>query len=97
MSSYGLVLMILTLINDMTKIIPDLETNAAQKQNYLGRVFAQFFAVYGSSDLFNDQVMCSTKSTFEFLSSNDHIEPLKNMARPLVIMDPVDPNNNVGK
>ena len=41
--------------------------------------------------------MCSTKSTFEYLTPSDTIEPLKNMARPLVIMDPVDNNNNVGK
>jgi hypothetical protein len=90
MSSYGLVLMLLTLLNDMIKQIPDLETNQHSKHQYLGRVFAQFFAVFGSPDLFNDQVMCSNKCQFEYISSNDVIEPLKNMARPLVIIDPVD-------
>jgi len=44
MSSYGLVLMIIAVLNDLSKVIDNLESN---DQVNLGRAFIHFFNIYG--------------------------------------------------
>ena len=89
-SSYGLVLIVLALLNDLNK------TGMIYEQ-HLGRTFAQFFMVFGDRELFNEQVMINSKSDFEVSNMENTAFCAQNCTSMLVIQDPVDFTNNVGK
>jgi len=58
----------------------------------LGTAFTHFFTVYGDQNLFNDTVIINNSLFFELATSNNSC-----MTGALVVLDPVDSSNNVGK
>jgi len=100
MSSYSIVLMIITLLKDMSKTIPLLEQqNDPQHfaQN-LGRAFNHFLAVYG--EYFQTQYICIDENC-EFVETSSKDSGLSYLTSGgqygFSVLDPIDPTNNVGK
>ena len=98
MSSYALVLMIIALLRDMGKAWVHLERDGPQFEGNLGRAFTHFLAVYGeqfSTQHFGIDERCEFVESQNmgggaaFLTSSGQFG--------LSVLDPVDPNNNVGK
>ncbi len=95
-SSYGLVLMILALIDDMRRTEPQLERGTSDFFEFsLGKALACFFLVYGES--FQTQ-FCMVNGKNEFAETDDTIRQINtNGAYVLQIIDPCNDQNNVGK
>lgn len=95
-SSYGLVLLILALIEDMKKSEPQLERGQAEFfEFHLGKALASFFYIFG--ECFQTQI-CKINDQNEFTETDDMIGQLNtNGSYVLQIIDPCNDSNNVGK
>ena len=99
MSSYGLVLMIIALLKDMGKTFANLEQQEGRNFRInLGRALTHFLAVYG--DQFQTQYFCIDDQC-EFVENQNINSGLSFLTTSgqfgLSVLDPIDPNNNVGK
>jgi hypothetical protein len=90
MSSYGLVLLVLALLKDMNCVYPRFEFYTSNNM-WLGRAFTHFLSVFGDSSNFNESIIVSGALRFEMSQEQGQGQ------RSLVILDPVDASNNVGK
>jgi len=58
MSSYGLVLLVLALLKDMSRRFPLFEKHKSPVvEMCIGRAFTHFFMVYGDTSLFNETII----------------------------------------
>jgi len=100
MSSYGLVLMLLALLKDLTVFNPALETFPVGSQLFmvnLGKTFAHFLLVFGEQ--YSTQHFCIDENS-EFSENQQNIQSLGLFSGPssvLQVTDPIDPANNVGR
>lgn len=94
-SSYGLVLMIIALLEDMKQQDPALERVTGELLEInLGKALTNFFYVYSSFDTQN----CMINQKNEFTQPEDTIGQLNtNGTYILQIIDPCNDANNVGK